>query len=76
MPYRVSLRGVNDAVLMIGVNIRGKKIDDSFGTQYLSVPFGATRSGFAEADGERVASILIKDFEKNGWITVENKNGD
>lgn len=76
MPYRVSFRGVNDAVLMIGVNIRGKKINDSFGTQYLSVPFGATRSGFAEADGERIASILIKDFEKNGWITVENKNGD
>lgn len=76
MPYRVSFRGVNDAVLMIGVNIRGKKNNDSFGTQYLSVPFGATRSGFTEVDGERIASILMDDFEKNGWVSPLRNSRD
>lgn len=75
MPYRVSAQGAGNAVLWIGVNLNEKKTNNYIWTHYITVPFGIDRKGFSEADGERLASILIGQLVKKGWLTAE-KNGE
>lgn len=72
MPYRVSLQDTDDAVVWIGVLLYDTKINQNIWTHYISIPFGKGRKGFNEADGDRVASLLINEFLKKGWLKIKN----
>lgn len=72
LPYRVAYQDANNAVIWIGILMWDAKASKNIWTYYVSVPFGTTRKGFGEAEGNRVATLLTNEMVKRGWITIKN----
>jgi hypothetical protein len=70
MPYRVAYQDANNSVIKIGVLLWDAKAGETIWVYYINVPFGTARKGFKEADGKRMASLLIDEMVNKGWLVA------